>query len=238
MASTTKRSSLPAADPRAAALAARVRRDADRLRRAYGRPRPRRELAPIDELILTILSQNTSDTNSERAFESLKRRFPRWAGAARASRPAIEAAIRQGGLSRIKSRTIVEVLRAVAAERPGFDLAFLGRLPVAEATAWLTRFRGVGEKTAACVLLFSLGRPAFPVDTHVHRVSRRLGWIPGDADAAVAHRSLAALVPPRRYYEVHVNLVTHGRRTCRARRPACESCPIRPECRHARRLFR
>jgi endonuclease-3 len=133
---------------------------------------------------------------------------------------------------------ITEVLRAVQAERGGFDLGFLGRIPVAAATAWLTRFRGVGEKTAACVLLFSLGRAAFPVDTHVLRVTRRLGWVPRDTDAAGAHRRLAALVPPRRYYEVHVNLVTHGRRTCRARRPACESCPIRPECRHVRQLFR
>lgn len=238
MASTTPPSSLPAADPRAASVGARIRRDADRLRRAYGRPRPRRGLPPIDELILTILSQNTSDTNSERAFDSLKRRFPRWAGAARAPRAAIEAAIRHGGLSRVKSRTISAVLRAVEAERQGFDLGFLGRLPVAEATAWLTRFRGVGEKTAACVLLFSLGRPAFPVDTHVLRVTRRLGWIPADADAALAHRWLPALLPQHRYYEVHVNLVTHGRRACRARRPACESCPLSPECRHVRGTFR
>src|SRR5262245_55601089 len=147
MASTTPPSSPPAADPRAAALVARVRRDAGLLRRAHGRPRPRRELPPIDELILTILSQNTSDTNSVRAFDSLKRRFPQWGAAARAPRAAIEAAIRQGGLSRTKSRTIAGVLRAVEAERDGFDLAFLGRLPVAEAAAWLTRFRGVGEKT-------------------------------------------------------------------------------------------
>lgn len=223
---------------RAAALRARVGRDADRLRGALGRPRPRRALSPIDELVLTILSQNTSDTNSERAFDSLKRRFPSWAGAARAPRGAIEAAIRSGGLARTKSRTISEVLRAIEADRGGFDLDFLGRMPIGEASGWLTRFRGVGEKTAACVLLFSLGRPAFPVDTHVLRVTRRLGWIPDRTDASGAHRRLASLVPPRRYFEVHVNLVTLGRRTCRARRPACEVCPLRPECRHARSLFR
>lgn len=238
MVSITPRSSPPAADRRAVALAARIRRDADRLRRALGRPRPRRDLPPIDELVLTILSQNTSDTNSGRAFDSLKNRFPSWAGVARAPRRSIEAAIRSGGLARTKSRTIVDVLRAVEADRGGFDLRFLGRLPVAEAAAWLTRFRGVGEKTAACVLLFSLGRPAFPVDTHVLRVTRRLGWLPGGTDAAQAHRRLGLLVPPRRYYEVHVNLVTLGRRICRARRPACEVCPLRPECRHARALFR
>lgn len=213
-------------------------RDADRLRRSLGRPRPRRPLPPIDELVLTILSQNTSDTNSERAFDALKRRYPAWEQAARAPRRAIEAAIRAGGLARTKSRVIREVLQAVAAERGGFDLRFLGRLPVADATGWLTRYRGIGEKTAACVLLFALGRPAFPVDTHVLRVTRRLGWLDSEADAAEAHRRLADLVPARRYYEVHVNLVTLGRRICRARRPACESCPLRPECRHARRLFR
>ncbi|HKQ97966.1 MAG TPA: endonuclease III, partial [Candidatus Polarisedimenticolia bacterium] len=189
-------------------------------------------------LVLTILSQNTSDTNSERAFDALKARFPDWEAAARAPRRAIEAAIRPGGLARTKSRVIRDVLTAIEAERGSFDLGFLGRLPVAEATRWLTGHRGVGEKTAACVLLFALGRPAFPVDTHVHRVTRRLGWLPGDADPDEAHRRLAALVPARRYYEVHVNLVTLGRRTCRARRPACESCPLRPECRHARVVFR
>jgi len=217
-----------------AALGRRVGRDADRLRAAFGRPRPGRALPPIDELVLTILSQNTSDTNSGRAFDALRRRFPTWDAAARAPRPAIEAAIRAGGLARLKSQVIRDTLRSIERERGSFDLAFLKRLPVPEALHWLQRFRGVGEKTACCVLLFGCRRPAFPVDTHILRVTRRLGWIPPAAAAAAAHRRLAALVPVRRYHEVHVNLITLGRRVCRPRRPRCAECPLNRGCRHAR----
>ena len=220
--------------PDDAAVGRRVGRDADRLRAAFGRPRPARALPPIDELVLTILSQNTSDTNSARAFDALRRRFPTWDDVARAPRRSIETAIRAGGLARLKSRVIRETLRRIARERGSFDLAFLERLPVPEALAWLQRFRGVGEKTACCVLLFGCRRPAFPVDTHILRVTRRLGWLPSAADAAAAHLRLAALVPARRYYEVHVNLITLGRRRCRPRRPQCAECPLNRECRHAR----
>ena len=216
-----------------AAMRRQVARSADRLRAAFGRPRPGRALAPIDELVLTILSQNTSDTNSARAFAALRRRFPSWTDVARAPRRSIEAAIRPGGLAHLKSGVIRDTLRRIESERGGFDLGFLKRMPVNGAIAWLVRFRGVGEKTACCVLLFGCRRPAFPVDTHVLRVTRRLGWIPSSADAGFAHRRLAALVPARRYYEVHVNLITLGRRLCRPRRPHCAGCPLDPECRHA-----
>jgi endonuclease III len=216
-----------------AAMRRQVARSADRLRAAFGRPRPGRALPPIDELVLTILSQNTSDTNSGRAFASLRRRFPSWKDVARAPRRSIEAAIRAGGLARLKSGVILDTLRRIERERGGFDLGFLERVPVPEAIAWLTRFRGVGEKTACCVLLFGCRRPAFPVDTHVLRVARRLGWIPSTADATLAHGRLAALVPAKRYYEVHVNLITLGRRLCRPRQPRCAECPLDPACRHA-----
>jgi len=212
----------------------RVVRAADRLRSTFGRPRPGRALPPIDELVLTILSQNTSDTNSGRAFDALRRRFPTWGAVARAPRRSIEAAIRAGGLARLKSRVIRETLRRIERERGSFDLAFLNGWPVPEALAWLQRFRGVGEKTACCVLLFGCRRPAFPVDTHILRVARRLGWLPTGADAADAHRRLATLVPVRRYYEIHINLITLGRRLCRPRRPRCGDCPLSRDCRYAR----
>jgi endonuclease III len=214
-------------------LAERVRRDADRLRAALGRPRKKPSLGPLDELILTILSQNTSDTNSGRAFESLRRRFPTWEAVARAPRRAVESAIRAGGLARIKSRVIQETLRRIRRERGGFDLEFLRRIPVPEAIGWLRGFRGVGDKTACCVLLFGCGRAAFPVDTHILRIARRLGWIGAAAGAPEAHRRLAEAVPERRCYEIHVNLITLGRTLCRPRRPRCPECPLRTECRHA-----
>src|SRR5437867_2559994 len=167
----------------------------DALLRRFGRPRRERRFSPLEELILTVLSQNTNDGNRNRAFASLVATFPGWDLVARAPVRAVERAIRTGGLARTKSRVIQAILRRIQAERPGFDLGFLSEVPLDEATAWLRSFRGVGDKTAACVLLFSCGRPAFPVDTHILRVTRRLGWIPADAPAAEAHRRLAALIP-------------------------------------------
>jgi endonuclease-3 len=212
-----------------------VERGLDALHRLYGTPRIRRR-PPLDELVLTILSQNTSDTNRDRAFAALRRRFPTWEAVAMAPRERIEEAIRPGGLARIKSAVIRDTLRAIRSERGRLDLEFLRRLPAAEALGWLRRFRGVGEKTAACVLLFSCGLTAFPVDTHIHRVTRRLGWIPNSSDAAKAHRRLADLIPVRRYLTAHVNLITLGRRLCRPSRPQCPACPLRGQCRFSRKI--
>jgi endonuclease-3 len=200
------------------------------LRGRYGRPRPGRHLKALDELILTILSQNTSDTNRDRAYASLRRRFAEWRQVAAAPVRSIEVAIRPGGLSRIKSRVIRDLLRRVYAERDAYDLEFLRDLPVAEARAWLRSFRGVGDKTAACVLLFACGRPAFPVDTHIHRVTRRLGWIGAGASPEEAHRRLGGFIPEARYYEAHVNLITLGRTLCRPRGPRCGECPLSALC--------
>lgn len=204
----------------------------DRLERRFGRPRIARRRPPLDELILTILSQNTSDMNRDRAYASLRGRFPTWEETLAAGASAVEEAIRSGGLARIKSRVIVDVLDRVRALEGRLDLDRLRRLPLARARAYLRGFKGVGEKTACCVLLFSCGRPAFPVDTHIERVSKRLGWIPEGTSAEKAHALLAERIPADRTLTAHVNLITLGRRLCRPRNPDCPSCPLRRHCRH------
>jgi len=209
----------------------RVTRVLDLLERAYGRPSLSRRLDPMDELVLTVLSQSTSDRNRDRAWRSLKGRFPTWDAAGRAPRAALEAAIRPGGLARTKSRVLVDLLRSIRVERGGYDLDHLRHIPLEEARAWLCRFRGVGEKTAACVLLFACDRPAFPVDTHVGRVARRLGWLPERASTERAHRILERLIPEERFLTAHLNLISLGRAVCRPARPDCPRCPLRRSCR-------
>jgi endonuclease-3 len=192
----------------------------------YGRPQHMASHDPLAELILTVLSQNTADTNSGRAFVQLLRRYPSWEAIANAPLDDLIAVIQVGGLARQKAPRIQAILRAVAERSPGWDLSFLESMPLEEARAWLRSLPGVGPKTAACVLLFSLGRPALPVDTHVERVSKRLGLIPRTATAEQAHDLLEALVDPVDYYRFHMLLIKHGRRICTARKPACERCPI------------
>jgi endonuclease III len=210
-----------------------VARELDRLESRFGRPRLGRRLKPLDELVLTILSQHTNDANRDRAYASLRRRFPSWSSVLRARPAALEESIRVGGLARTKSRVIQDVLRAVRRDHGNLDLSILKRLPIGEARSYLLGLRGVGEKTACCVLLFACGRPAFPVDTHIHRVARRLGWVPLRATPARTHAILADLIPRTRYLTAHINLITLGRRVCRARSPDCPRCPLRPECRYA-----
>lgn len=192
----------------------------------YGRPHPTPSHDPLAELILTVLSQNTADTNSGRAFVQLMRRYPSWDAIAAAPLAELVATIQSGGLAQQKAPRIQAILRAVAEGSPDWDLSFLGTIPLEEARAWLRALPGVGPKTAACVLLFSLGRPALPVDTHVERVSKRLGLIPAKATAEQAHDLLEALVDPADYYPFHMLLIKHGRRICAARKPACDRCPI------------
>lgn len=218
-------------------LRRRVDRGLDLLQKRFGTPEPERRLRPLDELILTILSQNTNDRNRDRAYESLRRTFPTWERAARAPRPRVESAIRIGGLARTKSRTIQELLRRIAEERGEPDLDFLQTVPAGDARSYLERFRGVGEKTICCVLLFSCGHAAFPVDTHIHRITRRLGWVAPGASPARTHDELARLIPAARYYPAHVNLITLGRQICRPRNPACGTCPLRRSCRFAARAI-
>jgi endonuclease-3 len=217
-----------------AGLAGRVEEGLDRLEDRFGRPRRGRRLEPLDELVLTILSQHTNDLNRDRAYASLRRRFPRWEQVLRARLSLIEEAIRVGGLAKTKSRVIRAVLGEIRRDHGRLDLSVLERLPIGEAKRYLLGLDGVGEKTACCVLLFACRRPAFPVDTHIHRVTRRLGWLPARATPAAAHAILARLVPETRYFTAHVNLITLGRRVCRARAPDCPRCPLRARCRYAR----
>lgn len=217
------------ASPRILARSVRLR-----LERAYGLPVWRTPLPALDELVSTILSQNTNDLNRDRAFQSLRARFPTWEAVRDAPSRSVVAAIRSAGLANLKGTRIQKALRAITAERGSLDLDFLRRLPPDEARAWLLRLHGVGPKTAAIVLQFALGHAAFPVDTHVYRVSGRLGLRPERASAEQAHDILADLFQPEDYGSVHLNLIRHGRQVCHARRPACPDCILRDLCQYWR----
>jgi endonuclease-3 len=204
-----------------------------RLARAYGRPRRARR-DPLDTLVETVLSQHTSDLNSGRAFASLKRAFPSWSAAAGAPAPRIERAIRVGGLARVKSRTLKRLLAQVKEREGRYDLSRLSRLSGVAARETLGGLAGVGPKTRACVLLFACGQAAFPVDTHVHRIVRRLGLVPPDASAERAQDALEPLVARPSALPLHLNLIRLGREVCKPREPRCPECPLRAVCAHAR----
>lgn len=201
-----------------------------RLRRAYGDPPPPRRLPPLDELILTVLSQNTNDTNRDRAYADLRARLPAWDDVADAPLPAIARAIRRGGLGPTKSVRLREILRTLRERGIPLDERAFARMRSSALWDLLVGLRGVGPKTAACVLLFSLGRPFFPVDTHVHRVARRLGLVPDAADAVTAQELIQRAVAPRDVYALHMLLIRHGREVCIARRPFCSRCPLSDVC--------
>lgn len=196
----------------------------------YGYPQWRSPLPPLDELVSTILSQNTNDGNRDRAFAALRQRFPTWETVRDAEESQVVAAVRPAGLAQQKGPRIQAILRQITAERGSLDLDFLRKLPDEEAMSWLLRFKGVGRKTAAIVLQFSLGKPAFPVDTHIHRVSGRLGLRPPKMTADQSHTHLAQVFTPESYYPAHLNLIRLGREICLARLPACERCPLNDLC--------
>jgi len=180
--------------------------------------------------MLTILSQSTSDVHRDRAWRSLRATFPTWEQVLAASEAEIESAIRVAGLAEQKAAAIRGVLRRLEEERGSLSLEHLRIMDDEEAITYLTDFRGVGIKTAACVLGFSLGRPVLPVDTHVHRVARRLGLVPAGTGAVATHRCLNALVPPEVRVTLHLQLIEHGRRVCSARRPDCRACTLESLC--------
>jgi len=205
----------------------------DLLGERYGAPSVHRRLPPLDELVLTILSQNTSDVNCERAYTALRARYPEWADVRDAATAGVEEVLRPGGLAAQKAPRIQAVLRELSdGEPPRLDWA--ADLAPADAMARLVALPGVGPKTASCVLLFSLAVPVMPVDTHVGRVARRLGLIPERMADGPAHAALTALVPDDRMLEAHLLFITHGRRTCLARRPRCGECPLLDLCPYGR----
>ena len=200
------------------------------LRSLYGEKSWRKEKDLVGLLVRTILSQNTNDRNRDRAYQSLWQKFPSWDLVLKAPVKEIEQAIRPAGLSRQKSRRIKEILKKIQAEQGKLDLSFLARLPEKQAKKYLLGFKGIGEKTASVLLLFGLGKSTFPVDTHILRISKRLGLVPKNADGKKAHQILGEMVPEKMAYELHLNLIEHGRNLCRARKPNCPLCPLKPRC--------
>ena len=196
----------------------------------YGEKIWRRQQSPIEVLVQTILSQNTSDRNSGRAYEQLLASFGSWEDLADASVGEISRSIKAGGLGAVKARYIKQALEEIRRRRGGFELDFLRELSVDDARDWLRQLPGVGMKTASCVLIFSLGMPALPVDTHVFRVAKRLGLIGSNVSVEKAHKLLEGLVPPRDVYKFHVLLIEHGRRICKAQKPHCNECVLREVC--------
>jgi endonuclease-3 len=210
--------------------ARRVRAIRDRLREIYGVPIMAPHGQPLDELILTVLSQSTNDRNRDIAYERLRERFSSWEAVLHAPVEQVEEAIRPGGISKVKSARIQAILAAVEESEQGLDLRWLRDAPVAEGQAFLTALPGVGRKTAACVLLFAYGLHDVPVDTHVSRVGMRLHLLRPGAPFEELHDAMLALTPPGEELELHVNLLRHGRRTCHARTPDCANCALRRMC--------
>jgi endonuclease-3 len=231
-----------------------VRRISGRLREVYGVPVTEPHRMPLEELILTVLSQSTNDRNRDVAYLRLRERLPSWEQVRDAPLALVEEAIRPGGISKVKSARIQAILRRISDDRHGaegeqrgasprrhagargsLELDWLERVPLLEARGYLCSLPGVGRKTAACVLLFAYGLHDVPVDTHVSRVGMRLGLLRTGASFEVLHDQMLALTPPGQELELHVNLLRHGRRTCHARQPACAECALARSCPSRRR---
>lgn len=203
-----------------------------RLVAMYGSREAQRWGPGVDVLVRTILSQNTSRANSSAGFTRLTERFGDWSAVADAPVREIAACIRVSGLSRVKAPRIRSILRQIRAERGRISLQHLKRMPAEKAYDYLTAYKGVGPKTALCVLLFAFGKTVFPVDTHIYRIAIRLGVMDASVPFARSHEALTPLIPPADRYAMHVLLIAHGRRTCRARRPVCEECRLLDLCPH------
>jgi len=208
-----------------------------RLLEFFGEPVWRAPFPPLDELISTILSQNTNDANRDRAFAALRVRFPTWEAVRDAPAEDVIDAIRPAGLANQKGPRLQAALQSITEQRGALDLSFLKKYTPRAALDWLMQFKGVGLKTASIVLQFSLGMPAFPVDTHIYRVSGRLGLRPPKMNVEKSHKHLASKFPPETYYAAHLNIIRLGREICRARKPRCEACPLQDLCGYYREYF-
>lgn len=207
------------------------------LERTYGAPVNNFTADPLDMLVQIILSQATSDVNSNRAYAKLKERFPAWDDMLRARETTIADAIRSGGLANQKAAVIKSLLTQIKAAHGTLDLAFLHEMPTDEAAGYLAQFRGIGPKTVACTLLFACRKPVFPLDTHIFRILRRVGLIEEKATDKRAHETMNRLVPDGKHYSFHVNLIRHGRTLCRPRTPLCERCPIVEYCDYGQQVI-
>ena len=187
-------------------------------------------MEPLDELLFTVLTQHTSDSNAEVAYDAMRERYPSWGEVLEADTDSLAGTIRSGGLANQKAPRLQAILAEILKRRGDFMIDFLADLPLDDAKEWLTTLPGVGPKTAAVTLAFSLNMPAMPVDTHVYRVGRRLGLIPLTTSVDDAHVIMESQVPPDRVYAYHVQLIAHGRRTCKAQRPLCDECPLADIC--------
>lgn len=213
-------------------LKKKVKRIALLLEKEYGIPKREKRVDPLDILIQTILSQNTNDLNRDRAYERLKDRFPLWEDVLHAKREAVISAIRPGGLAGQKARIIQEILRWIQKREKQLDLSFLKQMDSEDIRRLIGGLKGVGPKTVHCLLLFGLGRDAFPVDTHILRIGKRIGFIPERIDAANAHPWMAPLIPRGEAFSFHLNLIRFGRLVCKARNPRCSACLLAEECLH------
>ena len=210
-----------------------IRKVDTRLKKIYGEPK-RRGGDAVGQLVGTILSQATTDTQTERSYENLRRRFPTWEQVRAARTSDIARELRGSGLSNQKAPRIKAALQHITRECGTLNLNFLKRMPVNEARRWLMQIQGVGPKTASIVLLFTFGMPAFPLDTHIFRIAKRLGWLPSRITDEKAHEIMSDTIPPDIFYRLHVNLIRFGREICIARTPRCEICPLTELCEYYR----
>jgi endonuclease-3 len=223
-----KRSKKPWHEPKH--LKAKIDKITLLLEKEYGVPRRARPGDPLDILIETILSQNTNDQNRDKAYQKLKTRFPHWEEVLEAKTKRIVSAIREGGLAGQKARRIREILHWIKRQRGKLSLSFLRKMDSEEIEKMIGSLKGVGPKTLHCLLLFGLRREAFPVDTHIHRIGKRLGFIPERMDAQKAHEWMSPLIPKKKSLSLHLNLIRFGRSLCKARNPLCDICFLKMEC--------
>ena len=202
----------------------------EKLSAIYGEFEQKPRYNALDELIFTVLTQHTSDLNAERAFERLRETIPTWEDVMLADQQTIADAIFHGGMSNQKSKRIKDILADILERHGQLEIEFLREYSLDKARTWLMDLPGVGPKTAAVVMAFALGMPAFPVDTHIHRVSKRLGMIEEKTTADAAHKILECKIPPGLRFQLHMQLITHGRQICKARRPLCAECPLSSDC--------